>query len=250
MTRASPVTKFSMMKTRFASKGFTLLVVLAGLTGCASGPNLHPQDPLEPLNRGVYRFNEGVDQAVLKPVAMTYQKSVPTPVRIGVQNFFANLRDLWSAVNATVQLKPQNAVENFMRFNVNTLLGLGGVIDIATEMDIPKTPLDFGHTLGHWGVPAGPYVVLPLLGPSSVRDAAGLVVDQQGDWVSQDLDHTRTRNSLQLVRVVDTRANLLRVSDMLDEIALDKYSFVRDSYLQRRQSQIQSEDDAVWEEEQ
>ena len=250
MTRASPVTKFSMMKTRFASKGFILLLVLAGLTGCASGPNLHPQDPLEPLNRGVYRFNEGVDQAVLKPVAITYQKNVPTPVRMGVQNFFGNLRDLWSAMNATLQLKPQEAVENFMRFNVNTLLGLGGVIDIATEMDIPKTPLDFGLTLGHWGVPAGPYVVLPLLGPSSVRDAVGLVVDQQGDWVSQDLNHTRTRNTLQLVRVVDTRANLLRVSDMLDEIALDKYSFVRDSYLQRRQSQIQSEEDAVWEEEQ
>jgi phospholipid-binding lipoprotein MlaA len=136
-----------------------------------------------------------------------------------------------------------------MRFNVNTFLGFGGVLDVASEMQIPKTSLDFGHTLGRWGVPAGPYVVLPLLGPSSVRDTAGLIVDQQGDMVSEGVDHNRTRNSLQAVRVVDTRANLLRATDMLDEIALDKYSFVRDSYLQRRQSQIQPEEDRVWEEE-
>ena len=237
------------MNTNYVLKSLMCLAVFGLLTGCASGPNANPQDPLEPLNRTVYRFNEGVDKAVLKPVATAYQDAVPSPVRTGVHNFFGNWRDLWSAVNAALQLKPQAAVENFMRFNVNTFLGFGGVLDIATEMQIPKTTLDFGHTLGRWGVPAGPYVVLPLLGPSSVRDTAGLVVDQQGDWVSEGVDHTRTRNSLQAVRVVDTRANLLRATDMLDEIALDKYSFVRDSYLQRRQSQIQPEDDAVWEEE-
>ena len=237
------------MNTNYVLKSLICVAVFGVLTGCASGPNANPQDPLEPLNRTVYRFNEGVDKAVLKPVATAYQDAVPSPVRTGVHNFFGNWRDLWSAVNAALQLKPQAAVENFMRFNVNTFLGFGGVLDIATEMQIPKTTLDFGHTLGRWGVPAGPYVVLPLLGPSSVRDTAGLVVDQQGDWVSEGVDHTRTRNSLQAVRVVDTRANLLRATDMLDQIALDKYSFVRDSYLQRRQSQIQPEDDAVWEEE-
>lgn len=237
------------MNTNYVLKSLMCVAVFGLLTGCASGPNANPQDPLEPLNRTVYRFNEGVDKAVLKPVATAYQDAVPSPVRTGVHNFFGNWRDLWSAVNAALQLKPQAAVENFMRFNVNTFLGFGGVLDIATEMQIPKTTLDFGHTLGRWGVPAGPYVVLPLLGPSSVRDTAGLVVDQQGDWVSEGVDHTRTRNSLQAVRVVDTRANLLRATDMLDQIALDKYSFVRDSYLQRRQSQIQPEDDAVWEEE-
>ena len=237
------------MNINYVLKSLICVAVFGVLTGCASGPNANPQDPLEPLNRTVYRFNEGVDKAVLKPVATAYQDAVPSPVRTGVHNFFGNWRDLWSAVNAALQLKPQAAVENFMRFNVNTFLGFGGVLDIATEMQIPKTTLDFGHTLGRWGVPAGPYVVLPLLGPSSVRDTAGLVVDQQGDWVSEGVDHTRTRNSLQAVRVVDTRANLLRATDMLDQIALDKYSFVRDSYLQRRQSQIQPEDDAVWEEE-
>lgn len=237
------------MNTNYVLKSLMCVAVFGLLTGCASGPNANPQDPLEPLNRAVYRFNEGVDKAVLKPVATAYQDAVPSPVRTGVHNFFGNWRDLWSAMNAALQLKPQAAVENFMRFNVNTFLGFGGVLDIATEMQIPKTTLDFGHTLGRWGVPAGPYVVLPLLGPSSVRDTAGLVVDQQGDWVSEGVDHTRTRNSLQAVRVVDTRANLLRATDMLDQIALDKYSFVRDTYLQRRQSQIQPEDDAVWEEE-
>lgn len=237
------------MNTNYVLKSLMCVAVFGLLTGCASGPNANPQDPLEPLNRTVYRFNEGVDKAVLKPVATAYQDAVPSPVRTGVHNFFGNWRDLWSAVNAALQLKPQAAVENFMRFNVNTFLGFGGVLDIATEMQIPKTTLDFGHTLGRWGVPAGPYVVLPLLGPSSVRDTAGLVVDQQGDWVSEGVDHSRTRNSLQAVRVVDSRANLLRATDMLDQIALDKYSFVRDSYLQRRQSQIQPEDDAVWEEE-
>lgn len=235
------------MNTKYVLKSVMCVAMFGLLTGCASGPNANPQDPLEPFNRSVYRFNEGVDKAVLKPVATAYQDAVPSPVRTGVHNFFGNWRDLWSAVNAALQLKPQAAVENFMRFNVNTFLGFGGVLDIATEMQIPKTTLDFGHTLGRWGVPAGPYVVLPLLGPSSVRDTAGMVVDQQGDAVSEGVDHSRTRNSLQAVRVVDVRANLLRATDMLDEIALDKYSFVRDSYLQRRQSQIQPDDDAVWE---
>lgn len=233
------------IKNRLLNLGLVLLIGL--LSGCASGPNTNRQDPLEPWNRSVYRFNEGLDNAVLKPVASAYQEVIPSPVRTGVNNFFGNLRDLWSAVNAAMQLRPQESVENFMRFNVNTFLGLGGVLDIATEMQIPRTSLDFGHTLGRWGVPAGPYLVLPVLGPSTVRDTAGLLIDQQGDLVSAGIDHTRTRNSLQVVRVVDTRANLLRATDMLDEVALDKYSFVRDSYLQRRQSQIRPEEDRVWE---
>ncbi|MDV7403159.1 MlaA family lipoprotein, partial [Arthrospira platensis SPKY1] len=102
----------------------------------------------------VYQFNEGLDQALLKPVATAYQDTVPSPIRTGVSNFFGNIRDLWSAVNAALQLRPQEAVENFMRFNVNTFLGLAGVIDVATEMEIPRTTLDFGHTLGHWGMPS------------------------------------------------------------------------------------------------
>ena len=226
-------------------------MVLVLLSGCATGPNAHPQDPLEPWNRGVYRFNEGLDNAVLKPVATAYQDVVPSPVRTGVNNFFGNLRDLWSAANAALQLRPQEAVENFMRFNVNTFLGFAGVLDIASEMQIPRTTLDFGHTLGDWGMPSGAYLVLPVLGPSSVRDTIGFVVDRQGDLISQRVDHVATRNSMQGLRIVNTRAELLPATNMLDQIALDKYSFVRDGYLQRRQSQIRPpEEDRYWEEEQ
>lgn len=229
---------------------YCLVVVTLGLlVGCATGPNANPQDPLEPWNRGVYKFNEGLDKAVLRPVAVAYQDVIPSPVRTGVGHFFGNLRDLWSAVNATLQLRPQEALENFMRFNVNTFLGFAGVLDIATEMQIPRTTLDFGHTLGHWGVPSGPYLMLPVLGPSTVRDTVGLVVDQQGDLVRQGIDHTSTRNSVQGVRIVNTRAGLLPATDMLDQIALDKYSFVRDGYLQRRQSQIRPSDENYWDDE-
>jgi phospholipid-binding lipoprotein MlaA len=227
-----------------------LALVLGLLSGCATGPNANSQDPLEPWNRGVYQFNEGLDKAILKPVATAYQDVVPSPVRTGVTNFFGNLRDLWSAANATLQLRPQEAVENFMRFNVNTFFGFAGVLDIATEMQIPRTTLDFGHTLGYWGVPSGPYLVLPLLGPSSVRDTAGFVIDRQGDFISQRVDHVATRNSIQGLRIVNTRTELLPATNMVDQIALDKYSFVRDGYLQRRQSQIRpQEEDRFWEDE-
>lgn len=237
------------MKTKKLIHYLFLSVMISLLAGCATGPNANPQDPLEPWNRGVFRFNEGLDQVVLKPVATAYQDVIPSPVRTGVGNFFGNLRDLWSAVNAALQLRPQEALENFMRFNVNTFLGFAGVLDIATEMQIPRTSLDFGHTLGHWGVPSGTYLVLPVLGPSSVRDTAGMFVDQQGDLVSQGVDHVPTRNTLQGVRIIDTRAGLLSATDKLDQIALDKYSFMRDGYLKRRQSQIRPEDEKYWEDE-
>lgn len=212
--------------------------LLALVAGCATGPTANPQDPLEPLNRGVYQFNEAVDQAVLKPVATAYQEGVPRPVRLGVGNFFGNLRDVWSAVNALLQLRPKEAVENFMRFNVNTVFGFGGLLDLATEMGMERTTLDFGQTLGRWGVPSGPYLVLPFFGPSSARDATGLAVDTRGDAVGQGVDHVPTRNSLYVLRATDTRAGLLRAGELLDEAALDKYSFTRDAYLQRRESQL------------
>lgn len=213
-------------------------VLALTLAGCASGPTAVPHDPLEPLNRGVYRFNDAVDTAVLKPVATVYRDITPDPVRTGVHNFFGNLKDLWSSINALAQLRPQEAVENFMRFNVNTVFGFGGVLDLASEMGIPRTELDFGQTLGRWGVPAGPYVVLPLLGPSSGRDLLGTTIETQGDLI-QSLDSKGQRNVLQSLRAVETRANLLRATNLLGDVSLDPYSFTRDVYLQRRQSQIQ-----------
>jgi len=215
-----------------------LLFLAFAVAGCASGPQAVAYDPFEPFNRRVDHFNDTLDRAALKPVASTYQAWVPAPVRTGVSNVFNNLRDAWSALNAALQARPREAAENLMRFGVNTTLGLGGVLDIASEAGIPRTTLDFGHTLGRWGVPAGPYVVLPFLGPSSVRDSAGLLVDSQGDAVTQVPDHVPSRNSLSVLRVVDMRVGLLRAGDLIDGVALDRYSFMRDAYLQRRQSQI------------
>lgn len=220
-----------------------LLLGAALLGGCASGPNAHPRDPLEPFNRGVSEFNEAVDGAVLKPVATAYRDVTPDLVRTGVSNFFGNLRDVWSALNATLQLKPRAAAENALRVGVNTAFGFGGLLDIASEMGIERTTLDFGQTLGRWGVPSGPYLVLPIFGPSTFRDAAGFGVESKGDLVSK-VDHIPTRNSLYALRAVETRANLLRATTMLEGAALDKYSFTRDIYLQRRQSLI---DDLIYE---
>ena len=222
------------MKTRLTLKTtglFAGLLALALLQGCATGPN--PRDPFEPFNRSVYRFNDGLDAAIIKPVAQAYQGALPSPVRTGVSNFFGNLSDVWTFVNNVLQANPQAAADSFARVGVNTLIGLGGVLDWATEMGIDRHREDFGKTLGHWGVATGPYLVLPVLGPSTVRDTAALVVDSKGNLV-KEFNSVATRNSLYALRAVDLRASLLRAGEVLDQAALDKYAFTRDSHLQRR----------------
>ena len=208
------------------------LCVLA-LAGCASGPNADPRDPLEPYNRSMTRFNDGVDAAVLKPVATAYQQAVPAMARTGVSNFFANLGDAWSFVNNTLQLRAEGALASFFRFSTNTFLGLGGVLDVASEMGIERHKQDFGLTLGHWGVPPGPYLVLPILGPSTVRDTLALPVDAKGNLL-REVTPDAPRNALYVLRAVDVRSNLLRAGEVLDSAALDKYSFTRDVFLQVR----------------
>lgn len=215
----------------------TVAVLLLALAGCASGPNANPRDPLEPFNRGVYRFNDTVDRAVIKPVATVYKDVLPQPVRTGVNNFFNNLQDAWSFVNNVLQLKAEPAGNSLVRFGVNTFLGLGGVLDIATEMRIERYTEDFGQTLGHWGVGAGPYLVLPLLGPSTVRDTAALPVDAQGNLISNVSD-VPARNSATALNLLDHRSRLLGATDILDQVALDPYTFTRDAFLQRRRSQV------------
>jgi phospholipid-binding lipoprotein MlaA len=228
-----------MREQNLAPKG--RLFVAAGLAfvlaGCATGPNADPRDPFEPVNRAVDSFNYGVDRAVLKPVATVYRDVTPQMVRTGVTNFFANLGDAWSAVNNLLQAKGQAAGESVMRFGFNTVFGFGGLLDWGTAMGIPRHKEDFGQTLGYWGVPAGPYVVLPLLGPSTVRDTAALPVDWKGDLVTH-IDHVSVRNSLIATRIVNTRANLLRAGEVLDDAALDRYSFTRDVYLQVRDGDV------------
>ncbi|HSO45133.1 MAG TPA: VacJ family lipoprotein [Rhodoferax sp.] len=214
-----------------------LLFSLALLAGCASGPNANPKDPLEPFNRGVYQFNDAVDRAVLKPVATAYRDVVPSPVRTGVTNAFANAKDGWSIVNNALQFKWQAAGDSLMRFAVNTFMGMGGILDIASEMQIARSPEDFGQTLGHWGVGAGPYLVLPLLGPSTLRDTAALPVDGQGDLAVLVSD-VPIRNSLITLNLVNQRSRFLDASAMLEQVALDPYTFTRDAFLQRRQNEV------------
>ena len=210
-----------------------LIVGAVLLTGCATVANPDPRDPLESYNRGMTDFNEQVDAMVLKPVATAYKEVTPAPVRTGVRNFFANLGDVWSFVNNVLQLRAEAATASFTRVNVNTFFGLGGLLDIASEMGIERHRQDFGLTLGRWGVGTGPYLVLPILGPSTVRDTVALPVDFYGNPVSY-VDPVSARNSLYALRAVDVRANLLRAGAVLDSAALDKYSFTRDVFLQVR----------------
>jgi phospholipid-binding lipoprotein MlaA len=216
-------------------------VMLLALTGCATTAPANPRDPLETFNRKSMQFNEQVDGLVLKPVATVYRKGVPPLVRTGVSNFFGNLSDGWSFVNSALQFKFQNAAEDFMRLNVNTVFGLGGILDVASNLNIERHREDFGQTLGHWGVPAGPYIMLPLLGPSTLRDALALTVDRHGDPVHY-ANPTSATYELDALRAVDRRSNSLRVGAVLEEAALDKYTFVRDSYLQKRRAEIFSGD--------
>lgn len=217
-----------------------LLATALALAGCASPPpgaQPDPRDPLEGYNRSMYQFNQAVDRAVMTPAAKTYTNIVPQPARTGVSNFFANLGDVWSFVNNVLQAKPEPALSSMWRVLINTTVGLGGVLDPATEMRLTRYREDFGQTLGYWGVPAGPYLVLPLLGPSSLRDTAALPVDWYGHPISF-VDNVRLRNVLTPMRFVDTRASLLGVTNLMQQAALDPYAFERDAFLQKRRNDV------------
>jgi phospholipid-binding lipoprotein MlaA len=210
--------------------------LLVHLGGCATGPDRDPSDPLEPLNRTTWRFNEAVDRNIARPVARTYERAVPHPVRTGVENFFSNLGDVPIMLNDFAQLRLMDGMNGLMRIAVNSTFGLGGLLDIATPAGIAKRNQDFGLTLGHYGMPSGPYLVLPLFGPSTFRDAAGLGVDQFARPVNYA--EPALRNSLWGVEYVSTRARYLDATNLLEQAALDKYLFVRDAYLGRRRSQL------------
>jgi phospholipid-binding lipoprotein MlaA len=215
-----------------------LLMLCALMGGCATGPNASPNDPLEPLNRSIFRVNDNIDQYVAIPLAKGYEKVTPTPVRNAVTNFFGNLGDVGNTVNNLLQGKAEDGLNSFMRFAVNTVFGIGGLFDVATPAGLPRHPQDVGLTLGKWGIPSGPYLVLPLFGPSSFRDGAGLAADFQLDLVSYA--EPAVRNPLFGVNFVNTRTNLLGATELVEQAALDKYTFVRDGYLQRRQYLIEN----------
>jgi phospholipid-binding lipoprotein MlaA len=219
-----------------------IAVTLALLSGCATGPNANPRDPMEPMNREVAKFNDDLDSVVLKPVATAYKKVTPSLVRTGVSNFFNNISDVGSLINNAMQLKAEATGEMVIRVSFNTVLGFGGLFNLAGELGVDRHPEDFGQTLGYWGIPSGPYLVLPLLGPSTVRDASAMGVDYKYD-VTNYRDPIETRTALGVLRIVNARSNLLSLGTMLDEAALDKYSFTRDAYLQRRRSLILDDED-------
>jgi len=213
------------------------LLSLTLLAGCASTNN--PRDPLEPINRAVYHFNDGLDKAIMKPVATVYREVLPDVVRTGVTNFFNNLYDILTALNNLLQGKIADAVSDVGRLAVNTTVGVAGLIDVATEIGLEKHKEDFGQTLGRWGIGDGPYLQIPFLGPSSLRDAVGAFSDYKVDpirWIWRD--HVASRNSVWGLYFVNLRASLLDSTKILDEAALDPYEFQRDAYLQRRRNLI------------
>lgn len=215
---------------------WAVLAAAAGmLAGCATSGN--PKDPIEGFNRAMFGFNEGLDKVIIKPVATGYEAVLPDPIQTGVANFFSNIADLMIGVNNLLQGKPVQAASDAGRVLVNTTVGFLGLIDVASSLGLEKHEEDFGQTFGRWGVGDGAYVVLPFFGPRTARDTVGLVFDVATDPVAH-VDHVPTRNVLLATRVISDRAELLKADKIIEEAALDKYSYVRDAYLQRRQSLI------------
>jgi len=216
-----------------------LLLLLALVSGCASVPDEYrdPRDPLESYNRGMHKFNRAVDNAITKPVAKGYKAITPDPLDRGITNFFNNIADVTSAVNNLLQFKLSRAGSDVGRLVVNTTVGILGFFDVATNMGLPSYKEDMGQTFGYWGDTTSPYLVLPLLGPSTLRDTVGLV----GDVFTSPLfnvEKNRVYWGLIALNVVDTRADLLTAGQILEEAAVDPYIFLRDAYLQRRRNQI------------
>ncbi len=221
----------------FRPNHMTRLVLLLCISmigsGCATSQN--PQDPWEGMNRKIYGFNKGIDNAFVRPVASGYRSILPSPVRTGVSNFYRNLGVIVTGFNNVLQLKIKDVPVDIIRFTTNILYGLGGLIDVATYAGIPYNNEDFGQTLGYWGFNSGPYLVLPFFGPSTVRDGIGLPVDIYVSPVYDAVNDDGVRWGLLALYVIDTRANLLDAEVFLRQAALDEYSFVRNSYLQRRE---------------
>ena len=217
--------------------GWSVLVLAALLQGCASVPNPDPRDPMESFNRGVFGFNDAVDRAVLKPVATVYRDVLPQWMHKGVGNFFNNLEDMWSVVNNALQLRGQDTGDSLGRVMVNSTIGLVGLVDVASDLNIDRHTANFGLTLGRWGVGAGPYVVLPFLGPYTLREVVALPLDRQGNLVNHVQD-VPTRDGLTILDAVQTRASYLQAGDVVDGAALDAYSFMRDAYLQRQRNRV------------
>lgn len=211
-----------------------LLAPLIALTACAT---VERPDPLEGMNRGVFAFNEKADQYLLKPTAQAYVAITPAPVRTGLTNFYANVSDVWSAANLALQGRPRDGLSDLTRTALNSTIGVLGLFDVATSMGFTRHGEDLGQTLGRWGLGPGAYLVLPILGPSSLRDVVGLPIDLAA--VPQSfVESVALRNSLTVLGAVNQRASMLGAINLADEISLDKYLLFREAYLQRRRSLV------------
>lgn len=222
-----------------------LAIGIVSLIGCASTQKqtkyVSESDPLEGVNRKVYKFNDALDKAILKPVAKAYDKTVPKPVDRSIDNLLGNLSDVITLMNDIFQLKGKQSMMDYFRIGTNTTLGLGGLFDVATPLGLPKHNEDFGQTLGRWGVPQGPYVVLPFLGPSNIRDGVGLIPDSVATSALLDdigIDELNERLIYTGLSVVNRRQALLDAEKLLEASGADPYTFIRESYLQRRQSLV------------
>jgi len=227
---------FQPRRSECAAVTLTIVVIVTALSGCATTGESGNGDPIEPANRPVFAFNQGLDHKVVRPVAEGYEAHVPGPVRSCVRNVFSNLGDIFTSVNQLLQGEPGNAVSDISRFGINTTVGVLGCFDPASSMGLDKHKRDFGETLALWGVPPGPYVVLPLLGPSTVRDAFGLVPG----WFFDPTNYVAGPAALALkgTQTVSTRSSNLKASDLIDSAALDPYLFTRDAFLAHRLDQI------------
>jgi phospholipid-binding lipoprotein MlaA len=218
------------------AKTALLLTTSLVITGCAA--NGDPRDPLEPMNRAIHSFNEGVDRTILIPVAKGYKKVTPDVAETGIRNFFSNLDDVTVVANDILQLKLEQTSRDFMRLMFNSTFGIFGLLDVASEMGLKKHNEDFGQTMGRWGAGSGPYLVLPFIGPSNLRDTAGFAIDSRHTDLVRNHDDVATRNPVMVLRLVARRAELLEAKQAVDAAALDNYEFTRDFYLERRKGLV------------
>jgi phospholipid-binding lipoprotein MlaA len=253
MTRPSPdsLPRTSARAARRLARLAPMLAITLVAAGCATVKNPNPKDPWESYNRGMYAFNTKVDQVVFKPIATGYEKVTPKPVRTCVHNMFNNIEDLWSAFNSFIQGRGVDGFNTLGRFMFNSTMGLGGCFDVNSKMGGKRIVNDFGITLGVWGLKPGPYFVLPIWGPSTLRDSAATGITAAATFSDNTkyfyplapimaIDNIPLRNGILALYVVDARASLLDSEKLVDQIALDKYSFIRDAYLQRRHALVES----------
>jgi phospholipid-binding lipoprotein MlaA len=235
---------YSRINQSSTKKSIFITILLVFLLTSCSTTGSSKNDPLEPMNRAIFGFNEIVDDNIFEPVAKTYKYITPDPIETGVSNFFSNVGEVSTIANDVFQFKFKQAGYDFLRFSINTTVGIFGIFDVASSVGLEKNKEDFGQTLGYWGVPQGPYLVLPFFGSSSFRDAPGLYADRQISPVQQL--HNKEELALDTLSVIDIRARLLRATKILDTAAKDKYIFIRESYLQKRESMVndgESEED-------